>query len=63
MALKEEEDVDVVLVDDDLEGAFAGGGEFGFLWEGGVMTSSSLVRSTKRGLDKGLMVILGFLEM
>ena len=61
--LKEEDDVDVVLVDDDLEGAFGGGGELGVLWEGGVMASSSLVRSTKKGLDSGLTVILGFLEM
>ncbi|PWA52412.1 hypothetical protein CTI12_AA414130 [Artemisia annua] len=62
MVLKEEDDDDV-LVDDDLEGALGGGGEFGLLWESGVVTSSSLVRSTKRGLDRGLMVILGFLEM
>ncbi|PWA94686.1 hypothetical protein CTI12_AA057390 [Artemisia annua] len=62
MVLKEEDDEDV-LVDDDLEGALGGGGEFGLPWEGGVVTSSSLVRSTKRGLDKDLMVILGFLEM
>ncbi|PWA68938.1 hypothetical protein CTI12_AA301970 [Artemisia annua] len=60
--LKEEDDEDV-LVDDDLEGAFGGDGEFGLLWEGGVVTSSSLVRSTKRGLDRGLTVILGFLDM
>ena len=32
-------------------------------WEGGVVTSSSFVRTTKRGLDGGLTVILGFLEM
>ena len=61
--LKEEDDVDVVLVDDDLEGALGGGGDFGMHWEGGVVTSSSLVRSTKRGFDGGLTVILGFLEM
>ncbi|PWA56074.1 hypothetical protein CTI12_AA423600 [Artemisia annua] len=62
MVLKEEDNEDV-LVDDDLEGAFGGDGEFGVPWEGGVVTSSSLVRSTKRGLDGGLMVILGFMEM
>ncbi|PWA62703.1 hypothetical protein CTI12_AA357890 [Artemisia annua] len=58
MVLKEEDDEDV-LVDDDLEGALSGGGEFGLPWEGSVVTSSSFVRSTKRGLDNGLMVILG----
>ena len=63
MVLKEEDDVDVVLVDDDLEGALGGGGDFGVHWEGGVVTSSSLVRSTKRGFDGGLTEILGFLEM
>ncbi|PWA82681.1 hypothetical protein CTI12_AA045970 [Artemisia annua] len=57
MVLKEDDDEDV-LVDDDLEGALSRGGEFGLPWEGGVVTSSSCVRSTKRGLDKGLMVIL-----
>lgn len=62
MVLKEEDDEDV-LVDDDLEGALGGGGEFWLFWEGGVVTSSTFVRSTKTGLDKGLMVILGFLEM
>ncbi|PWA85503.1 hypothetical protein CTI12_AA149860 [Artemisia annua] len=62
MVLKEEDDKDD-LVDDDLEVELGGGGEFGLPCEGGVVTSSSLVRSTKRGLDKGLMVILGFLEM
>ncbi|PWA94280.1 Molybdenum cofactor sulfurase, C-terminal [Artemisia annua] len=41
MVLKEEDDEDV-LVDDDLEGALGGGGEFGLPWEGGVVTSSSL---------------------
>ena len=49
MVLKEEDDEDV-LVDDDLEGALGGGGEFWLFWEGGVVTSPSLV-------------ILGFLEM
>ena len=60
MVLKEEDDEDVVLVDDDLEGALGGGRDFGVHWEGGVVTSSSLVRSTKRGFDGGLTVILGF---
>ncbi|PWA37401.1 hypothetical protein CTI12_AA590890 [Artemisia annua] len=61
MVLKEEDDEDV-RVDDDLEGALGGGDEFGLPCEVGVVISSSLVRSTKRGLDKGLMIILGFLE-
>ncbi|PWA61157.1 hypothetical protein CTI12_AA375330 [Artemisia annua] len=61
MVLKEDDED--VLVDDDLEGALGGGGEFGLLREGGVRTSSSWVRSTKRGLDRGLMVILGFLDI
>ena len=51
------------MIGDGGGGEYVGDGEFGLLWEGGVVTSSSLVRSTKRGLDRGLMVILGFLEM
>ncbi|PWA91304.1 Nonaspanin (TM9SF) [Artemisia annua] len=62
MLLKEDDDEDVLL-DDDFEGALGGGGEFGLPSEGGVVTSSSFARSTKRGLDKGQMVILGFLVM
>ena len=63
MVSKEEDYDDVVLVNDDLVGALGGDGEFGVLWEGGVVTSSSFVRSTKRDFDGGLTVILGFLEM
>ena len=63
MVLSEGDDEDVVQVNDVLEGALGGDGELGVAWEGGVIASSSFIRSTKRGLVGGLMVILGFFEM